>query len=209
MPHFWNALVIRFTQYQNIPQIAYSLLLLFNEDVLWAQPCFKYIASSETSSGSFQKTKKVAVFPDDSLWYKNQQVLSSNVEGAPRIDKAWLHEVGSPEIRVGICDLGLFPEHPDLGGAPIGLNTRILGGFNYASGNNDLWDWPNSIPPRINPWALHGTMVTGIIGASSNNRIGIPGVAGGDNINSSGASLYGLVANNSQTIAYAIWEAVE
>ncbi len=49
MPHYWNALVIKFHTPQNIAAIAYSLVGLFQNEILWAQPNFLYFPLDESS----------------------------------------------------------------------------------------------------------------------------------------------------------------
>lgn len=209
MPHFWNAIVVKFSQEQNIPEIAFSFLWSFSNTILWAQPNFKYEPGGGEGDNfipiEFQKHKqnsKVTFqkFPNDSLWIYGNNFMHQSQKGYTYVDSAWTLEKGDSSIRIGVCDGGFNPQHPDLGGLPIGSNQRIKGGWNYIESING----PNVLPNGQT--AVHGTLVTGVIGATSNNTIGIPGIAGGDSLTKPGTSLYSLVANSTRSIAAAVWE---
>lgn len=73
--------------------------------------------------------------------------------------KAWDATVGSPSVTIAIVDTGIDPTHPDLAG-------KVVAG----------WDFVND-DPYADDDNGHGTHVAGIAGASSNNGVGIAGVA--------------------------------
>lgn len=76
--------------------------------------------------------------------------------GAP---EAWNVEVGSAQATVAVIDSGLDPGHPDLAG-------RLEPGWDFYDGDPD----PTSDD-------LHGSHVTGIVGANGGDGIGVAGVA--------------------------------
>jgi subtilisin family serine protease len=200
MPHFWNALVIRFSQDQNIPLLAYNLLVFNNSSVLWAQPNFIYTNLGGEGSDFIPKSSLLVGFPNDPLWGRNSFIHRS-IPGCSYVDTAWTIEKGDSAIRVGVCDGGFNVLHEDLGGLPLGQNQRFRDGWDYE----ELFLGPN-IAPR-NQGTVHGTLVAGVLGATSDNTIGLPGIAGGDDsLQHPGVSLYGLVANDTKSMSAAIWE---
>jgi len=78
--------------------------------------------------------------------------------------RAWVIQKGRAGIVVAVLDSGVDMNHPDL-------RDRLLPGIDTADQDND----PN--PPGTDFASGHGTLVAGIIGASTNNAIGIAGVA--------------------------------
>jgi len=84
------------------------------------------------------------------------------------MDEAWEHTKGRSDVKVAVVDNGINYSHRDLGSG-FGPGSKIIGG----------WSWTfNS--PDISTASWHGTPVTGIIGAFTNNIFDIPGIAGGD-----------------------------
>ncbi|MCF7902519.1 MAG: S8 family serine peptidase [Candidatus Marinimicrobia bacterium] len=82
--------------------------------------------------------------------------------------EAWDYETGSPDILIGIIDTGCpiqegKIQHPDLDN-----KNRYLLGKNFVRWDNDI----------LQPVDLHGhgTHVLGIIGAETNNEIGVAGI---------------------------------
>jgi len=76
-----------------------------------------------------------------------------------RCYQAWDVSTGDINIKVGVVDTGIQYTHPDL-------NDRIIRGPDYVNGDNDPWD-DNG----------HGTHVSGIAAAETNNGVGVAGVA--------------------------------
>lgn len=81
-----------------------------------------------------------------------------------RVSDAWDYTQGSPSIKIGIIDSGIDSLHPDLQ-AP----GHILPGY----------DAFNNVDGSAIDYGSHGTSVAGIIGAITNNNIGISGIAPG------------------------------
>lgn len=76
---------------------------------------------------------------------------------------AWDYTTGSSDILVGVMDTGISYTHPDL-------QNRI----NFSL-SEDFSEDPNSAG-ALNDTDGHGTHVAGIIGAQTNNYIGISGI---------------------------------
>ena len=85
--------------------------------------------------------------------------------------KAWDSTVGSAPAVIAVIDTGIT-DHPDL-------KERTLPGYDFVSradtGDGDGWDADPTDPGDTNG-SSHGTLVAGVIGAASNNGLGIAGV---------------------------------
>ncbi|MHC4262168.1 MAG: S8 family serine peptidase [Planctomycetota bacterium] len=98
-------------------------------------------------------------------------------------EHAWAISTGDPDIVIAVIDSGTETTHPDL--APnIWVNPGEIPGNGVDDDGNGFvddvqgWSFENGIP---NPaGGSHGTWVAGVVGAASNNGIGIAGLAGGD-----------------------------
>lgn len=80
-------------------------------------------------------------------------------------EKGWSQSIGNPNVVIAVLDTGFDSEHPDLTG-------KFVGGYNVYSNN---YDWS---PASCG----HGTLVAGIVSASTNNGIGVAGVGWNNSI---------------------------
>ena len=130
---------------------------------------------------------------NDSYW--NYQQNSFN---AINCMDAWNITTGNPNIKVAVIDSGIDISHPDLGLGSDGYgNVSTTLGKSYAGASNS----------HLNPTDNHGTAVAGVIGAKTNNHIGIAGVAGGNN--AQGVTLISYYATSSYHVRDAIYEAID
>ena len=135
--------------------------------------------------------------PNDALFQSSQWNLQQSAGGA-NLPPAWDTDFGGFNIVVAVIDSGILPNHADLFG-------RTLPGYDFISnsaisghsggpvaGATDPGNWVTQadidanpalfagcvIPPgqTIIPSSWHGTHVAGIVGANSNNSIGVAGV---------------------------------
>ena len=93
----------------------------------------------------------------DSLFYTNADINAY---------KAWNLETGSSSIKVAVLDEGVDTAQPDLRG-------RVIGGTETA---DDPWPGWWGKWSDILPHGGHGTNVTGVIGARTDNDTGVAGV---------------------------------
>jgi serine protease len=133
--------------------------------------------------------------PNDPLfagqWYlKNTEVSAVNAAAA------WDLEPGRPGVVVAVLDTGVLYDHPDLGRGDAG--GKLLPGRDFVTAAlnandtdardadpSDPGDWVNT-SDRSNAAfsncttsnsSWHGTRVAGMIGALSNNGVGITGIS--------------------------------
>lgn len=94
-----------------------------------------------------------SVTPNDSYYgrYQAGYLTTMGVQGA------WETTKGSSDIVVAVLDTGVSSTHPDLAG-------RLVSGYDFVNNDSD--------PSDDNG---HGTMVSGIIAANTNNGTGIAG----------------------------------
>lgn len=71
---------------------------------------------------------------------------------------AWDQSTGSSNVVVAVVDSGVWASHPDLAG-------KVLPGYDFVNNDADSTDD-----------AGHGTAVAGVIGAATNNGVGMAGV---------------------------------
>ena len=96
--------------------------------------------------------RKSSTIPSDE-YYRLQWGLP-----AIKLPEAWTIEKGNEDVFVSVIDSGIQRRHPDL------TNTDIRNGWDYLIGDYCNWDSTG-----------HGTSITGIIAAETNNKIGIAG----------------------------------
>jgi subtilisin family serine protease len=89
--------------------------------------------------------------PNDELWPSQWSPVKTNAV------RAWDLTTGSSQVVVAVADTGVDPAQPDLRG-------KLVPGYDYVNGDSD--------PSDDNG---HGTAVAGIIGADTNNELGVAG----------------------------------
>ncbi|MBX3042687.1 MAG: S8 family peptidase [Candidatus Kapabacteria bacterium] len=102
--------------------------------------------------------------------------------------EAWAIEKGSPDIIIGISDSGTNQDHEDISGN-IGINESEIpddgidndgnGYIDDYAGYDFAWQTTGSAYPgdTFNNSDTHGQQVAGIAGATTDNGIGIAGIA--------------------------------
>jgi|GEM_PF-2300168 len=103
--------------------------------------------------------RRICAFPNDPD-FNNQWGLDKI--SAPL---AWDIEKGTEGVIIAILDTGVDYNHPDLG-------SKTILGYDFANNDNDPMDDHDYLEENS-----HGTHVAGIAAASTNNSIGIAGLA--------------------------------
>ena len=119
-----------------------------------------------------------------SLWDPNDQLYRQFQWNMRKIqaERAWDIATGSSDVTVAVLDTGIDASHPDLAG-------KLVAGYDFLNDDPDPADDSG-----------HGTHNAGIIGAASNNGVGVAGVAWGTKImplkvlNSSGVGPDSVIA---------------
>jgi len=144
--------------------------------------CTLLIITALQTLGTINKN----IIPNDP-YFDKQWHLDNNGQtgGTPDCDidapEAWEIETGDPNIVIAIIDSGVDDTHPDLidnlwinedeipdNGIDDDNNGYIddYHGYNFYGNNNSIKDYHG-----------HGTLNAGVAGASTNNNIGVAGVA--------------------------------
>jgi subtilisin family serine protease len=144
----------------------------------------------------------VSSAPDDSLWGISWWFHQPSRRDIHALE-AWERTRGDSSLVVALLDTGLVPYHPDLGGTVAGRRAQVWTNAAEAEGApgvdddgngfvDDVWGWDfvnlerdEATPGEDwrdedgdpNDFVGHGTSVAGLIGALSDNRIGITGTA--------------------------------
>lgn len=84
------------------------------------------------------------------------------------ISRAWTVSQGSRQVIVAVVDTGMDYTHEDLTDDVARQADGTPFGMDFANFNFD---------PQESPGGYHGTMVSGVVGATSNNNRGIAGTA--------------------------------
>ena len=134
--------------------------------------------------------------PDSGQWYL--RAPTSTVVSAIDIEVAWLRTRGSASVVVAVLDTGVRFDHPDLGRAATG--GRLLPGYDFVSNTtvandgdgrdadpSDPGDWVSSAEAGRTPFtgcsasnsSWHGTRTASLVGAATNNALGMAGTAPG------------------------------
>ncbi len=136
--------------------------------------------------------------------------------------EAWELTTGNPAVTVAIIDNGLYIDHEDLNlgtdnYSNIWMNlpekNGIAGEDDDGNGKNDDffgWDFIDKDNSVMHDHFIdgHGTRIAGIIGAKTNNEIGVYGIAGG--ARNEGVKLMGLKVGGSGDIqSVAVHQAID
>lgn len=153
-----------------------------------------------------------------------QRTLQWNLPTIHMYD-AWELTTGNSNVLIGVVDSGTDWQHPDIGlGADIYQNI-------YINTGEDTWSDPNNPTTGngvdddnngfIDDWKgwnfadnsndvrttfFHGTFVAGIVGAKTNNSVGIAGIAGGNH--NSGARIVPYCIGTNSPVSSLIDDAI-
>lgn len=139
--------------------------------------------------------------PNDPLlgsqWHYNNTGQTGGTIGSDiSLFQAWAVETGRPDVIVAVTDGGIQVNHPDLA-ASMWVNVNEIPGNSIDDDNNGFIDDINGYGFGDDSGTIapdpHGTHVGGTVAATTNNGIGVAGVAGGSGAGD-GARLMSLAA---------------
>ena len=135
--------------------------------------------------------------PDSGQWYL--RAPTPGVVSSIDIETAWLRTRGSSNVVVAVLDTGVRYDHPDLGRVAVG--GRLLPGYDFVANNtvandnqagrdddaSDPGDWVSSAEAGRGTFtgcsasnsSWHGTRTASLVGAATNNGLGMAGTAPG------------------------------
>ncbi len=162
-------------------------------DVESAVPDLRRYAMVAPNDPLYRDNQPAGTTPASGQWYLRAPTAA--VTSSIDIEGAWAVSNGSASVVVAVLDTGVRPEHPDLAG-------KLLPGFdfidnhanNFATTNDgtgrdgdpsDPGDWMTTQDVTSGTYGTdcvagdsswHGTQTAGLIGAATNNGVGMAGV---------------------------------
>lgn len=161
-------------RYQHLPQLAVATLAS-GADVDKALAQYQNMPGVKAAELDHKVSK--AAIPNDPRFA--QQWHLGTGKGINAI-AAWDQTTGDDELVVAVIDTGVDYLHPDLA-ANIWQNPGETAGDGIDNDNNGYIDDIRGINPadgNVNPLDTdgHGTVIAGIIAASTNNNVGVAGI---------------------------------
>ncbi len=161
-------------------QLAARLAAL--SDVEWVVPVRrKTISTVLPPNDPYFGDGQTTITPAVGQWYL--RAPDATALSAVNALGAWAITTGSAAITVAVLDTGVVKTHPDLGGKLyagydfVSRSSQSADGDGRDADASDPGDWStssDSCGARNSSW--HGTQVAGLIGAATDNGIGMAGI---------------------------------
>jgi serine protease len=163
---------------------ALAARLAADPDVEWAQPVRRKSIQAVPPNDPFFADGQTSPMPAVGQWYL--RAPDTTLVSAVNAVGAWDITTGSASITVAVLDTGVRYDHPDL--LPVSASQpggKLWPGYDFVralisndgsgpdSDANDPGDWRSGCSTSSSSW--HGTQVAGLIGAATDNGIGIAG----------------------------------
>ena len=150
-------------------------------DVEWAVPARRKTINAVMPNDPYFGDGLTDVTPTVGQWYL--RAPDATAVSAVNALGAWAITTGSPNVTVAVLDTGVVKAHPDLAGKLhagydfVSRSTLSRDGDGRDADASDPGDWSTSSDTcgaQDSSW--HGTQVAGLIGAATDNGIGMAGI---------------------------------
>ncbi len=159
---------------RGIGSAALAAKLAARADVEWAVPVRRKTITAALPNDPYFGANQPTITPTVGQWYL--RAPDSTFVAAINALGAWAITEGSSAITVAVIDTGVRLDHPDLAGKLrpgydfVSRTTTAADGGGRDADPSDPGDFGSA---GISSW--HGTQVAGLVGAASDNGIGIAG----------------------------------
>jgi len=164
--------------------------LAADSDVEWAVvDGRRYAAGTYTPNDPLYATGQTSTTPVAGQWYLRAPTTA--IKSSIDVETAWAISQGSSSVVVAVLDTGILKSHPDMSG-------KLLSGYDFVSDStiandgggrdadpSDPGDWVTTSEAAsgtlkgctVEGSSWHGTQTASLIGAATNNSVGMAGVA--------------------------------
>ena len=160
---------------------ALAARLATHPDVEWAVPVRRKSVLGVVPNDPYFADGQTTITPVVGQWYL--RAPDATAVSAINALGAWAVTTGSAAITVAVLDTGVVKSHPDLAGKLydgydfIALTSNSVDGNGRDADATDPGDWSTSGDRcGASPSSWHGTQVAGLIGAATDNGIGMASV---------------------------------
>ncbi len=166
---------------RGIGAAALATRLAANPDVEWAEPVRRKTISAVVPNDPLFADNQATTTPAAGQWYL--RAPDATLVSAVNALGAWAITEGAASLTVAVLDTGVRYDHPDLAGKLwpgydfVSRTTTAADGGGRDADANDPGDWStetDTCGASNSSW--HGTQVAGLIGAATDNGIGMAGV---------------------------------